>query len=95
MKRGPLDASATYFWSSSDKGQLLVPGTERNFDVQRQRIELEGIEINLRTQTPIEGLKLGIVYLVARLSLERFRIDDCPDQDALVAGISADLFDER
>jgi iron complex outermembrane receptor protein len=62
VKRGPLDASASYFWSSSDKGQLLVPGTDRNFDVQRQRIEIEGLEINLRTETPIEGLKLGVGY---------------------------------
>lgn len=62
VKRGPLDASATYFWSSSDKGQLLVPGTGRNFDIQRQRIEIEGVEVNLRTETPIEGLKLGIGY---------------------------------
>jgi iron complex outermembrane receptor protein len=62
VKRGPLDGSVTYFWSSSEKGQLLVPGTGRNFDVQRQRIEIEGVEINLRAQTPIEGLKLGIGY---------------------------------
>lgn len=62
MKRGPFDGSATYFWSSSDRGQLLVPGTGRNFDVQRQRIEIEGIEINLRTETPIPGLKLGVGY---------------------------------
>ena len=62
MKRGPIDASATYFWSSSDKGQLLVPGLGRNFDVQRQRIEIEGIEVNLRSETPIDGLKLGIGY---------------------------------
>lgn len=62
VKRGPIDASATYFWSSSDKGQLLVPGLGRNFDVQRQRIEIEGIEVNLRSETPIEGLKLGIGY---------------------------------
>ncbi len=62
VKRGPFDGSATYFWSSSDKGQLLVPGTGRNFDVQRQRIEIEGIEVNLRSQTPISGLKLGIGY---------------------------------
>jgi hypothetical protein len=27
VKRGPIDASATYFWSSSDKGQLLVSRT--------------------------------------------------------------------
>ena len=62
VKRGPFDGSATYFWSSSDKGQLLVPGTGRNFDVQRQRIEIEGIEVNLRSQTPISGVKLGIGY---------------------------------
>ncbi|MCW1429595.1 TonB-dependent receptor [Novosphingobium sp. JCM 18896] len=62
VKRGPLDASATYFWSSSDKGQLLIQGTDRNFDVQRQRVEIEGIEINLRTETPIDGLKLGVGY---------------------------------
>ena len=62
VKRGPLDASATYFWSSSDKGQLLIQGADRNFDVQRQRVEIEGIEVNLRTETPIEGLKLGVGY---------------------------------
>lgn len=62
VKRGPLDASATYFWSSSDKGQLLVPGLDRNFEVQRQRIEIEGIELNLRVAMPIDGLKLGIGY---------------------------------
>ena len=62
VKRGPIDASATYFWSSSDKGQLLVPGLGRNFDVQRQRIKIEGIEVNLRSETPIKGLKLGIGY---------------------------------
>ncbi|MEJ5977884.1 TonB-dependent receptor [Novosphingobium sp. PS1R-30] len=62
VKRGPLDASATYFWSSSDKGQLLIQGADRNFDVQRQRVEIEGVEVNLRTQTPIDGLKLGIGY---------------------------------
>ena len=62
VKRGPIDASASYFWSSSDKGQLLVPGLGRNFDVQRQRIKIEGIEVNLRSETPIEGLKFGIGY---------------------------------
>lgn len=62
VKRGPVDASATYFWSSSDRGQLLVPGVDRNFDVQRQRVEIEGLEINLRTQTPIDGLTLGAGY---------------------------------
>ncbi|WP_423604020.1 TonB-dependent receptor [Sphingomonas sp. MS122] len=62
VKRGPLDASAAYFWSSSDKGQLLIPGADRTLDVQRQRIEIEGLEISLRAATPIEGLQLGIGY---------------------------------
>lgn len=62
VKRGPLDASATYFWSSSDKGQLLIQGLDRNYDVQRLRIEIEGLELNLGVATPIEGLKLGIGY---------------------------------
>jgi iron complex outermembrane receptor protein len=62
VKRGPLDASATYFWSSSDKGQLLVQGLDRIFDVQRLRLEIEGLELNLRVAMPIEGLKLGVGY---------------------------------
>ncbi len=62
VKRGPLDASATYFWSSSDKGQLLVQGIDRVFDVQRLRIEIEGMEVNLGVQTPLDGLKLNIGY---------------------------------
>lgn len=62
VKRGPVDASASYFWSSSKKGQLLVPGTERNFDVQRQRVEIEGLELNLKVAMPIDGLKLGVGY---------------------------------
>ncbi len=62
VKRGPLDASAAYFWSSSDKGQLLIQGTDRNFDVQRLRIEIQGLELNLGVRLPIDGLKLNIGY---------------------------------
>lgn len=62
VKRGPLDASAAYFWSSSAKGQLLIAGADRNFDVQRLRVELQGLELNLGVQTPIDGLKLNIGY---------------------------------
>jgi len=62
LKRGPLDASATYFWSSSDKGQLLIARPDRIFDVQRQRVEIEGLEVNLRVALPIDGLKLGVGY---------------------------------
>ena len=62
MKRGPIDATATYFWSSSDKGQLLIAGTDRNFDVQRLRMEIQGLELNLGVRMPIDGLKLNVGY---------------------------------
>lgn len=89
VKRGPFDGSATYFWSSSDKGQLLVPGTGRNFDVQRQRIEIEGLEINLRTQTPVEGLKLGIGYAHIQGRYDT-NADDVVDTDLDGVNISPD-----
>lgn len=62
VKRGPLDASVTYFWSSSNKGQLLIQNALLTFDVQRQRVEIEGIEINATVKLPIEGLKVGVGY---------------------------------
>jgi iron complex outermembrane receptor protein len=61
VRRGPIEASATYFWSDSDEGQLLVLVGDV-FEVQRQRIEIQGLELNLVTETPVEGLKLGIGY---------------------------------
>lgn len=76
VKRGPVDASAAYFWSSSDKGQLLVTGADRNFDVQRLRVEIQGLEVNLGVQTPIDGLKLNVGY--AHL-IGRFDSDAVPD----------------
>jgi iron complex outermembrane receptor protein len=76
VKRGPLDASASYFWSSSDKGQLLIARPDRTFDVQRLRVEIQGLELNLGIQTPIDGLKLNVGY--ARL-VGRFDSDAVPD----------------
>jgi iron complex outermembrane receptor protein len=76
LKRGPLDATATYFWSSSDKGQLLIARPDRIFDVQRLRVEIQGLELNLGIQTPIDGLKLNIGY--AHL-IGRFDSDAVPD----------------
>jgi iron complex outermembrane receptor protein len=62
LKRGPVDASVTYFWSSSDKGQLLIARENGIYDVQRQRVEIEGLEINAAVRTPIEGLRASIGY---------------------------------
>lgn len=62
VKRGPLDASATYFWSSSKNGQRLSAGADGIFTVQRERVEIEGIEINLAVRMPIDGLTLSTGY---------------------------------
>ncbi len=62
LKRGPLDANVTYFWSSSDKGQLLIQNSLLVFDVQRQRVEIQGLEINAKVDTPIDGLRFSIGY---------------------------------
>lgn len=61
VNRGPVEASATYYWSGSTNGQLLVLVGDV-FEVQRQRIEIEGLELNLVTQTPIPGLRIGVGY---------------------------------
>ncbi len=61
VKRGWLEANATYFWSTSTRGQLLVlVGTV--FEVQRQRVEIEGLELSATVRTPIEGLSLQAGY---------------------------------
>ena len=64
VKRGPLDAGATYFWSSSDRGQLLVAQGNGIFEVQRQRVEIEGLEVNLAVRTPLPGLRLSTGYAI-------------------------------
>jgi iron complex outermembrane receptor protein len=61
VKRGPLDVSATYFWSLSTNGQLLVLVGDV-YQVQRQRIEIQGLELNLGVRLPIDGLRLGLGY---------------------------------
>ncbi|MDT8758911.1 TonB-dependent receptor [Sphingomonas psychrotolerans] len=76
VKRGPLDASATYFWSSSDKGQLLIAQSGGIYTVQRLRVEIEGVEVNLGVRLPIEGLRVNIGY--AHLD-GRYDSDTVPD----------------
>lgn len=92
VKRGPLDASATYFWSSSDKGQLLIARPDRIFDVQRQRVEIQGLELNLRVALPIDGLKLGVGYahLNGRYDSDSANPDGIVDTDLDGTNISPD-----
>lgn len=59
VNRGPLEASATYYWSSSDLGQVLVRNNDGFFNVARQPIDISGLELNLAVRTPLPGLKVG------------------------------------
>ena len=74
--RGPFDVSAAYFWSTSKNGSLLVL-QDGVFNVQRQRIEIEGLEINGTWHTPLAGLDLsaGYAHLKGRTDGTDDRID--------------------
>jgi len=61
-KRGPFDASVAYFWSSSKLGQLLVKNAGGIFDVQRQKVAIEGLEVNVKARTPVSGLEVSTGY---------------------------------
>lgn len=92
VKRGPLDASATYFWSSSDKGQLLIARPGGIFDVQRQRVEIQGLEVNLAVRLPIEGLRVsaGYAHLLGRYDSDSANPDGVVDTDLDGTNISPD-----
>lgn len=62
LNRGPVQASLAWFWSSSDRGQLLIANPGGMFDVQRLRVEISGIELNLSVRLPIEGLRFSAGY---------------------------------
>ncbi|WP_343527288.1 TonB-dependent receptor [Sphingomonas sp.] len=92
VKRGPLDASATYFWSSSDKGQVLLALGNGIFEVQRQRVEIQGLEVNLGMKMPIEGLHLstGYAHLIGRYDSDTRNPDGKVDTDLDGTNISPD-----
>ena len=89
LKRGPFDASLSYFWSSSKLGQLLVRNAGSVFDVQRQRIEIEGLEANLKARTPIPGLVVSAGYARLRGQTDTNK-DNKVDTDLDGANISPD-----
>lgn len=92
VKRGPLNGSVTYFWSSSDKGQILLAQGDGIFTVQRQRVEIQGLEINMDVQTPIDGLKLstGYAHLKGRYDSDAANPDGVVDTDLDGTNISPD-----
>ncbi|KHK89944.1 TonB-dependent receptor [Novosphingobium malaysiense] len=62
VERGPLKASASYFWSSSKLGSRLVLNPDGIFEVVRAPVEIEGLELSLATRTPVPGLDLSIGF---------------------------------
>ncbi|CAN7623320.1 TonB-dependent receptor [Caulobacter sp. LjRoot300] len=89
LKRGPFDASLSYFWSTSKLGQLLVRNAGAVYDVQRQRIEIEGLEANVKARTPVPGLVVsaGYAHLKGRTDTDK---DNKVDTDLDGANISPD-----
>lgn len=62
VKRGPIDASLSYFWSSSDFGSILVRGLDGIFSVARQPIEIRGLEASAAWRTPLPGFTLSAAW---------------------------------
>ena len=86
--RDTLKASATYFWSSSEFGSILVLRNDV-FEVKRQPIEIEGFEASIAWQTPVPGLALsgGYANLKGRTDSDA---DGLIDEDLDGANISPD-----
>ena len=58
-RRGPVQASASYWWSDSDLGSILLRGADGIFSVRRQAVSLQGFNADLNWRTPVRGLALG------------------------------------
>jgi iron complex outermembrane receptor protein len=67
-RRGAVTASASYWWSDSHLGSLLVRGADGIFSVRRQPISLQGLDAEVNWRTPLNGLSLGgaFAYLEGR-----------------------------
>ena len=72
-RRGAVTASASYWWSDSDLGSLLVRGADGIFSVRRQPISLQGLDAQVSWRTPVEGLSLGgaFAYLKGRTDTDQ------------------------
>ncbi|WP_176598142.1 MULTISPECIES: TonB-dependent receptor [Sphingobium] len=90
VKRGPIDAGLAYFGSTSKNGSLLVQ-SGGVFEVQRQRVEIQGLELNLSAKMPLPGLTLstGYAHLIGRTDGSDNGIDKV-DRDLDGANISPD-----
>ncbi len=85
---GPLSASAAYFWSSSDRGALLVLRGDV-YEVERTPTEIDGLELSAAWETPLEGLKLSGAYAMLNGRTDTDG-DEVIDSDLDGANISPD-----
>lgn len=87
-RRGPLSASAAYFWSKSELGSILVLRNDV-FEVQRRRTEIDGLELSGTWETPLDGLRFsgGYAMLNGRTDTNS---DNKVDTDLDGANISPD-----
>lgn len=88
--RGPLAASASYFWSSSDLGSLLVEGADGIFNVVRSPIHIEGLEATVAWRTPLPGLVLSGGYAEIEGQTDKKDADELVNNDLDGANISPD-----
>jgi iron complex outermembrane receptor protein len=84
LNRGPVEATAAYFWSTSKNGSLLVL-QDGVFNIQRQRIEIEGLELNAIWHTPLDGFDFSAGYA----NLEG-RTDGMPNDGEVKVNIDLD-----
>lgn len=89
-KRGAIDASLSYFWSSSDLGSILVRGLDGIFSVSRQPIEIKGLEASVAWNTPLPGLKLSAAYADMSGQTDNNDADSLVNNDLDGANISPD-----
>lgn len=88
-KRGGLTASASYWWSSSKLGSLLVRNPDGIFDVVRAPIDIEGLDLALDAKLPVRGLSIGAAYARTRGRTDSNQ-DDKMDVDLDGSNISPD-----
>lgn len=104
-KRGALTASASYWWSSSKLGSLLVRNPDGIFDVVRAPIEIEGLDLALDVKLPVRGLSVGAAYARTRgrtdsnqddkLDIDLDGSNISPDRLNLYANYARGAFDAR
>jgi iron complex outermembrane receptor protein len=88
-QRGALEGGASWFRSSSRFGSLLVRNADGIFDVARQPIRIEGLELDILWRTPVSGLSLGGAYAHVEGRTDG-NGDGIVDQDLDGANISPD-----